>query len=895
VFGEPFAMSHFIKSLTLGLASGLSLMAAQSAQAQVIVDELITPSPVIAIEKPATSEPVPPSPPATNPPPASIGSSTPTTKIPELTDLPPVSTQATDLMAQDTPTDEPAIKVTGVSLQPTETGVEVKLQTTPGRTLQPVTRVEGNTLIADIENAVLALPEGPGFNASNPVAGVTSVSVMQLDDKTVRVSVVGKQTVPTATVKLSPPVTAQQPIAPEAPEEEEEELVVTGQEQKPGYRVPDASTATKTDTPLRDVPASIQVIPKQVIQDQQATKLEEVLRNVGGLTFGGSGEGAGIDISLRGFNGTPILIDGFRQYGLVGLQNTLETANLERVEVLKGPASILYGEIQPGGVINLVSKQPLPDPFYAGELQVGSRAFVRPRIDFSGPLTTDGKLLYRFNALYERGDSFRDFNTDIQRFYIAPVVSWKINDRTDLTLQLEYLNNRQPFDPGRVASGNKILNTPRDRIIGEPDDYVKSQVLNVGYTFEHRFNENWKIRNAFRYLSRNVFEEFAFPFDFDPATGIVTRNFGGFDIDVESYSLQTNVVGKFATGFIKHTLLFGIDLNQNTDITFAAFDFSNPLPLNIFNPIYGTAPRPPNLRDLPAFVDSQVRDRRLGLYLQDQMTILDNLKVLVGFRYDTVEQTAKLGETLFNPTATEVTQSDSALTPRIGIVYQPIEPVSLYASYSQSFTPNTGFTFGGNILKPERGQGWEAGIKAELLNKKLFATLAYFNITKQNVANATDIPNISVAVGEQSSRGVEFDLSGEILPGWNITAAYAFTDAKVTKDKNLAIIRNRLASIPEHSVSLWTTYEVQRGDLKGLGFGAGFNFIGDRKGDLENSYELDSYFLANAAIFYRRSNWRLAVNFKNIFDVDYVNSSFGTLRNDVGEPFTVIGSFSVEF
>ncbi|MBW4549537.1 MAG: TonB-dependent siderophore receptor [Aphanocapsa sp. GSE-SYN-MK-11-07L] len=802
------------------------------------------------------------------------------------------STRAADLLAQEP---SAAIQVTAVKLNRTETELEIILETADGKALQVDASkfiTENNALIAEIPNAVLALPDGQAFQADNPASDITKISIEQQSPSNIRITVSGDKTLPKTDVVLKTGAFSYS-LKPDL-EGAEEEIVVTGQGED-NYFVPDATTATKTDTPLRDIPQSIQVIPRQVIEDQQAIRPEEVFRNVSGVSASGAGEGGGLSVNIRGFDGAPVLLDGFRQFGVVGLQNTQETANLERIEVLKGPSSILYGEIQPGGLINLVSKQPLADPFYGAELQVGSRALVRPRIDFSGPLTADKNLLYRVNALFERSDSFRDFTTDNNRFFVAPILTWKIGEQTDLSLQIDYLNSRQAFDSGLVAIGNQVANIPRDRVIGEPDDYVENKTLNIGYNFEHRFNDSWKIKNAFRYLSKNIIEEFAFPFEIDDQAGIVTRNFGGFDIDVESYSLQTNLIGKFATGSVKHTLLLGIDLNQSTDTTFAGFDLFNPLLLDIYNPVYGTVSRP-NFRTVDVFVDRTIQERRLGVYLQDQVELIQNLKLVAGLRYDTVETKVENNPTAFDPVGFAAIQNDSALTPRIGIVYQPIKEVSLYTSYSESFTPSTESNFSGNILPAERGQGWEVGIKAELLNQKLFATLAYFDITKQNVAT-TDPDNsfFSIATGEQKSRGVELDLIGEILPGWNVIAAYAYTNAKVTQDNAFAI-GNQLGGIPKHSGSLWTTYEIQQGNLRGFGVGVGFNVVGNRPGDTDNSFELDSYLLTNAAIFYKRDRYKFALNFKNIFDVTYFpGTPFGRNRIDVGEPFTVIGSFAVEF
>ncbi|NJK28685.1 MAG: TonB-dependent siderophore receptor [Acaryochloris sp. SU_5_25] len=822
----------------------------------------------------------------------SVAEKPPITAIPEADDLPPLSTQASDLMAQDAPADQKAqvVEVTGVTAQPTATGLEIKLEAAD--TLQISTQVEGTTLVTDIDNAVLALPNGQPFRQENPVAGITEITVTQVQPTRVQVRVTGVEAPPVVntTSGAEGVVLA---VTPEVGEEAETEITVTAEQEQEGYRVPDATTATKTDTPVRDVPQSTQVIPKEVLQDQQVTRLEEALRNVAGITVGGSNEGQGYFIGVRGFQGIPVLLDGFRQYPINGGESIVETANLEKIEILKGPASILYGEIQPGGVINLVTKKPLSDPFYGLELQVGNRNLFRPRIDFSGPLTKDGKLLYRLNALVSTEEPFRNFDTNFERLLVAPTLAWNISDRTDLTLQLEYFQNKQPGDFGRITDGDRVLRTPREFITGEPDDFTESNILNVGYNFEHRFNDNWKLRNALRYQSRGFFQELTFAFSPELDAGKLTRNFFGFDIDSESYSMQTNVVGKFKTGPIKHTLLVGVDLNRTTEVGVGGFDLT-PLVLDIFNPVYGLSPRPDFNALLPFFGQENTQNR-LGIYLQDQVDLLDNLKFLFGVRYDRVEQDIKNGETLFSP-ASEVNQTSDALSPRVGLVYQPLPELSLYASYSQSFNPNSGVDFDGNPFEPERGRGWEAGIKAELLDKKLFATLAYFDITRQNVVTADPInPFFSVATGEQRSRGVDLDISGQILPGWNVIGSYAYIDSAVLEDNTIPR-GNRLDGIPTHSASLWTTYEIQKGSLKGLGAGFGFNVVGERFGDLENSFTLDPYILFDAAIFYKRDNWRWAVNFKNIGNVDYDDGTpFGNTRIGVGAPFTVIGSVSVEF
>jgi iron complex outermembrane recepter protein len=810
------------------------------------------------------------------------------------------STSARDLLAQDNLSAN-LVRVTGIDLKQTDRGLELILETATGQRLQPSIQSQGNTVTIDIADAVLALGDRQDFRASNPVAGISAITAQTLNATNIRVTIAGEKNVPTAEVipsqnnlvlSLNPQTTAQNPET-----DKEIEIEVTGirEGDEDDYLIPKASTGLRTDAPILDTPQAIQVIPEKVIEDQQVIRLDEALRNTSGVTFGGTNLGRRLEFSIRGFDEAPILRDGFRQFGADVIA---ETANLDRIEVLKGPASVLYGEIEPGGLINLVTKKPSAKPFFDIETQFGNRGLVRPQIDFSAPLTEDGDLLYRLNALYQGGDPIEDVDTDIERYYIAPVVTWKIGKQTDLTFNLEYLDEKRSPTFGLPAIGNEIADVPFDRITNEPDDISEEKFLSFGYDFEHRFDKNWKLRNAFRYTKQNSLLEVAYPFEIDEETATVTRFWAAQPQNSKSISLQTNAVGKVATGSIEHELLFGVDLNSSED-NFndrIRLDTSNPLELNIFDPVYKTAARP-DFSQLPLISDRETETSRLGVFLQDRISFSDNLFLLAGLRYETVEQTVTNNPTEEDPTFLETTQDNDDLTPRVGIVYKPADPISLYASYSQSFAPNPETTAEGESLDPEEGEGFEVGVKTELLKRKLFTTLAYFNITKQNVASEDpNDPFSFVATGEQQSQGVELDVTGEILPGWNVIASYAYIDAEVKED-NVIEIGNRLPNAPENSASLWTTYEIPKGNLKGLGFGVGFNFVGERQGDLDNSFQLDSFFLTNAAVFYQRDNWRAALNFKNLFDVDYIaGGSIGRERgNDPGEPFTVIGSLSVKF
>ncbi|MEM8832650.1 MAG: TonB-dependent siderophore receptor, partial [Cyanobacteria bacterium P01_G01_bin.19] len=764
---------------------------------------------------------------------------------------------AADLIAQG------VTRVTGIEVNQTDEGFELVLETVAGsERLVPLILPEGNDLVIELLDATLAFAIRNGVTELDPAPGITRVRVSQAESNSIRVRITGENQAPSAEIlpgrdDLVLSVTPDGTTNPDEPDDSIN-VIATGQGAEDEYFVPDASTATRTDTPIRDIPQSIQVIPQQVIEDQQAIGLDEVLNNVSGVINGGIGSNITESFNIRGFSDTAVLRDGFRQFGG---QNFVETANLEQVEVLKGPASILYGEIEPGGVVNVVTKKPLEKgSLYKATLQFGDDALVSPQIDFSDALTSDGSLHYRLNALYRHENDFRDFETDFERFFVAPVISWEIGDRTDITFQLDYTNEEAPFDSGLPAAGDGIFPVSFDSIINQDDAVTESETINVGYDLEHRFSDNWQLRNAFRFSDRDNLTTTAIVDPIDEETGDIPQTFATQELDAQNYTLQTNVVGKFDTGSVKHTLLFGVDLNRTDDLIVQAADFFGTQLFNIFDPDFGLFDDV-DPDELPVVRNNDVQSDRLGIFLQDQVDILDNLILLAGVRYDTIEQTTVNGVTEFSPESSETTENFDDVNPRVGLVYQPIPQISLFGSYSQSFTPNTATTSSGDLLEPEEGEGFEFGIKGEILQGKLFSTLAYLNITKKNVATPDpDSPPgtfFSVATGEQKSQGIELDIIGEITPGWNIVASYAYIDAVVSEDNDIPV-GNRLFNTPEHSASLWTTYEIQQGSIKGLGFGGGFVFVGEREGDLVNSFSASDYFVTNAALFYNRDNWRLA-------------------------------------
>lgn len=806
--------------------------------------------------------------------------------------IPQLSTFEQPATTLDEWTDEIAqslVQVTGVQVNVTEAGLAITLEST-GHLVEPSTSVVGNAIIADIPNAVLALPDGNEFQQANPIEGIALISVTELPNNRVRVAITGIDAPPIA--ELNP--TAQGLTLAVTPgteavgmDDEAIQVIVIG-EQDEGYAPSEATSVTRVDTLLRDTPRTIQVIPEQVLEDQAITRVTDAIQNVSGVVQDGGFAGTTDQLNIRGFFTDSVFVDGFRSNG----SGFSETANVERIEVLRGPASVLFGNVQPGGVINLVTEQPLEDPFYEIELQAGNYGFIRPTIDLTGPLNDDRTILYRLNVAYEYSDGFRDFDQDVSRIFVAPSLAFRISDATTLNLDFTYLRDERPFDRGFLAIGRDIVDIPISRFLGEPNDVRQVEEYSAGYRLEHEFSDNWRIRNQFRLITSDDFDFRAEPLELDEETGILSRNFRSNDDLSEVYSLQTDLLGNFSTGSIEHNLLVGFDLRRQTSGgTQSRLPDGLTPDINIFNPVYDVIDRP----DVDDFTN-QVRDSfnrtdALGIVLQDQIDILDNLILVLGGRFDAISQ-----ESRDNQTNTTTEQDETAFSPTVGIVYQPIESISLYANYARSFQPNFSTGADGELLDPERGTQYEVGVRAEI-NDRLVASLAFYDITKTNLATTDpDNPDFSIPIAEQRSRGIDLNLAGEILPGWNMIASYGYIDAEYTEEYFGLPAGSRVQNVPRNTASLWTTYEIQRGDLQGLGFGLGLFYIDERAGDFEDTFDLPSYLRTDAAVFYQRDNWRAAINVQNLFDVEYFRSNnFGRVAIEPGAPFTIIGSLAVEF
>ena len=790
------------------------------------------------------------------------------------------------------------VSVTDVKVNNTDKGIELILGTANSVELQVRGKTEGNSYIADIPNARLQLASGDSFRQEKPAAGIALITVANVDTSTLRVTVVGEKNAPAVALFDSQTEglvfgvtgitsTVQQPTTtPEQkpPTEEKQppiELEVTAPPDI--YKVLNTSIGTKTDTPLRDIPQSIQVIPRQVWQDQGSDNLGDVLRNAGVAPPARFPSRFADEFTIRGFSNsfTNVFINGLRQSPAFSIIAPTDLTNLERVEVFKGPASVLYGRGNLSGFANLVTKQPLAEPYYNIQFTTGSYSYYRPSIDLSGPLTSDKKVLYRFNTSYTNSGSFLDFFNQ-ERYLIAPVITARLGNNTKLTLEGSYTQIRRPQEIGLPAKGTILPNPngelPISRFLGEPSNPPEDRAVTQGsYRLEHRFNENWSLQNAFQITSvrQNVPSVQLNDLLADNQTATRTRVFDNIDIR-NNYISDTSVTGRFKTGSIQHQILAGFELSRYIQ-PLSKFTRVTAPSINIFNPIYeqiggGTLVSRSNIKTK---IDS------LGFYAQDQISVVDNLKLVLGGRWDFTDfsQTNRLASTTTN-------QNDSVFSPRVGLVYQPSKAVSLYASYSRSFEPVVGIAADNSAFKPSFGTQYEVGAKTDLFDDKLSATLALYQFTLSNVTTP-DLNNqgFNIQIGEQTSRGIELNLAGEILPGWNVITAYSYTDARITQDNNFPV-GNLLPNQPVHLASLWTTYIIPKGNLQGLGFGFGLTYVGDQQVDSFNTLKLPSYVRADAGLYYRRNNFNAALNIQNLFDKRYFEASNGDTQVYPALPLT---------
>ena len=649
-----------------------------------------------------------------------------------------------------------------------------------------------------------------------------------------------------------------------------------------GYRASRSASATRTDTSIHETPQSISVVSKDVVEDISATRLQDALDYAGGVgranNFGGQGL---TTFTVRGFTTGEFYRNGFPINR--GYPNMPDANTIERLEVLRGPATMLYGRGDPGGTFNVISKQPLAVPTVTLGSQLDDQGMKRGTLDASGPLDEEGRLAYRLNVVGEGGDTFRD-HVEGERYGVTPVISWQATDDTKVIFEGDFMRNNHPLDRGVTRYPNQIGTASRDTFFGEKDVGKLHNDNNMAQLrFEHVLSDNWTLGGGFQWLDGTLKGNAIEANGVAPDGRTLGRNFNYRKLEWTDKDTQLNLTGHFTAGGFDHTLLIGIeyeDYDYKSIIQRSSGEVSD-YPIDIFNPVYGQ-PR-------PALTRTPTNDKEnlktYATFLQDQVVLTERLKLLAGARferfdhdYETFVQDGKSWEA-----------SDNAVTPRVGVTYDLTDTVAIYADAARSFKPNTGASRQGGGFDPEKGKSYELGIKWEALDDQLSVDAAIYQIEKSNVLTTDPVVStFSVAAGEVRSRGFDLNVAGNLTPQWRVIGGYAYVNAEVTKD-NVIQSGTRLANIPKNSFSLLNVYEFQDGALKGLGLGTGLKYVDERAGQTANTtFSMGSYTVVDLLSYYKVNDQiRLNLDVKNLTDEDYEEGSFGNVYAYPGAPRTV--------
>jgi len=687
------------------------------------------------------------------------------------------------------------------------------------------------------------------------------------------------------------------------------------------YVAPDATTGTRTDTPIMETPLNVQVVTQQVLQDQQVYSIDQAVKNVSGVNVtpnSAMNPAQGSGITIRGFETGSYFRNGYRDDYGSSSSGGVQFANVESVEVLKGSSAILYGLVDPGGIVNIITKQPQEKTAYYIDQQIGSFPTFRTTAGATGPVTPDKSVLYRVDFSYENARTFKEFeHGDI--FFVAPVVKWNYDQRTQATLEFEYKNAKQSDPFAWVPTYNGvIINTPRSLNYGEYSPNRVERAL-IGFNWSHQFDDDWTIRHRVQYVRTwfNSFDVFPLFIESNGDQALVDQQAWPIDGKYDTFSTNLDLIGHFYTGELKHTLLLGGEFYRNNIFSeqLGILPYSQ---INLFNPIH---PGVPYLNSSWSPYTATNTNYEEGAYIQDQIALPFGVHLLGGVRYQNITLLSRAGDYKANDWTENTPTKAQRVTPRVGVLWQPREWLSLYGNYAEGFGPNGGQIFPGTPVPPSDATQYEFGAKAEFFDSKLRATAAYFNITKTNVPTA-DLahPGFQLITGEVNAKGVEFDVQGEVLPGWNIILAYANTETRITKandtDSNgISTVGSRFPNVPRNTASGFSSYEFKQGDFKGLKFGGGVTYRDSQRiqdyGDPRNQTDIASYATVDTFGAYsfnlegRKVTLQLNVNNLldhkyysaggNFFGLPLPNQGWSFTQRVVGEPRAFKGSLRMEF
>lgn len=652
---------------------------------------------------------------------------------------------------------------------------------------------------------------------------------------------------------------------------------VTGTYEQQSYQATESRSALKIDAPLRDIPQTVNVVPESVIKDKGAQSLEDVLKNVPGVGLS-NGDGQRDQVTIRGFSAIgDMFIDGMRDDALY----FRDLSNIERVEVIKGPAAVLYGRGSSGGLINSVSKKPGFDPRQEVGVTFDSEGKRRTQFDAGWADQQQRDKAFRVTGAYEDSDTFRD-DGYIDRKAIAPSAYFRLSDDLELNLGATYLYDKRLIDFGIPALGNRPVDVDRDKRFGsgDPDqDYARSEVFSFTASVDYRINDDLTLTNATRYyhydLDRNntLADSSANRFVTAPNGELLVKlNRGNVARDEYGVFNQTDLKQQLQLAGMQHSLLYGVEVGYQ-DKYQRNFNQNNVAQVPVFRD--ALVPVPEHASNLAAKGTNY--QETAGFYVQDMIELTSQWKALLGVRYDIFGQEFD-DKRVQN---VDLDRTDKTWSPRAGLVYQPDQIQSYYVSVSRSYQPSAEvFQLSPSTenLEPEKTTNYELGAKWDLLDNRLSVTAAVFRLERTNMKTTDPAnPALTILAGEQRTDGFEATFSGQITDKWNIYGGYAYLDAEITKSNSKT---NGVANegqtptlTPRNSANLW----VVRSLTPEWRIGAGVNYVDDQYTSLDNNVVMPSYTTYDAALFYNVPQWDMALRLKNVFDKDYYASAHGSV------------------
>jgi len=717
------------------------------------------------------------------------------------------------------------------------------------------------------------------------------------------------------------------------------------------YEFDEASSATGFTTDIDEVPRTVQVIPEQLILDQNSQNLNDVLSNSAAVTRSDGFGGVETEVNIRGFGNEYLFVDG----SPVNPRYNIDVVNIESVEVVLGPASILHGQVSPGGLVNVVTKKPQIESAHSVQVELDEHGQEKLTLDSTGSLTDE--LQYRVIVSGEDSETYREVSTDDGTFTqerkattISPSLTYTPDDQNTFTLRLSHTEQESPIDRGTVAvndgNGNYTIFDASENAFNSEFDIRDSEDNLIQLDWDFEFNNGWTNKAKIGYYEKdfNDYQTRAIVGfssgtlnDYSSNDDIINAALGGVltgsvqestdllgrrvdfnDQEISDIFLSDSLSGDYELGGLDNTLYVGVNfhsqkLDQTDGLAFTDYFGNTVVDLNAIN-ITDSVHAANTKLEGTDISNSDTTTNELGLSLQNLVKVTDDFNLLAGLRYDIYDINGEsttyyttsnsiLYTEVSNPESVDIDSSNDNISGQFGAIYEVSDDVSVYASYAESFTPNfpsvTEGVYSGDF-DPETAKQFEVGVKSSLLNDKLRVSIAAYNIERKNVATVDNSLN-TVLNGKTEANGVDVSATMQFFDGLNVLASYSYLDAELVKASSDANDGNTPYNIPDHKARIWGSYEVRDGSLAGLGFGLGGEYVSKRFGNDANAFSLPSYTVYDATVWYylavaKDMQLRLNAGIKNLTDETYYTATgSNTFRISQGDPRTLYATARLEF